>query len=326
MQTLGVINIGIIGLGYAGQLHSRVLEIMDIDVTYYVYNVELQVAKEFEKTHKCNAVDSLEEMYDKVDAVIIAAPTFAHYDLTMQAMKKGKHILCEKPMALHVGEAEKMLSLCNKKNLVCTVGFNYRFFPITEIFKQKNIPNEIQDIQIIIKRLFRKDWHNKENGVLSDLGIHLIDYLYYLCHQSINLHTCTVNMKCVENWDYETTVCGQLLNGINFKLIASRTEFPEEVQFSFTVKGKNSIFQYDSRKKDVYLIEENNLSNTFIFDKSKKKEDFFDFTESILKQDSEWIKAIINGSTSKIATFEDGLRAQNALNYFLSTKKIKENY
>ena len=60
------------------------------------------------------------------------------------------------------------------------IGFNYRFFDISEILKNQTQRGEINKINIMIKRLFRNEWHNKENGVLSDLGIHLIDYITYL--------------------------------------------------------------------------------------------------------------------------------------------------
>ena len=66
-----------------------------------------------------------------------------------------------------------------RRNLTCAIGFNYRFFEITEILQKTNQIGKICDIDIAIKRLFRNDWHNKENGVLADLGIHLIDYIMY---------------------------------------------------------------------------------------------------------------------------------------------------
>lgn len=314
-------KIGIIGLGYAGQVHSKVIEMSSFDAEYYVYDITANVAKEFAKIHKCYDANTLEELYNNVDAVIIATPTFTHYNLAMEAMRKGKHILCEKPMSFQLTEAKEMLDMSKKRNLICMIGFNYRFFGITEILKRQDKIGDICHINIVIKRLFRNEWHSRENGVLSDLGIHLIDYISYLTEQNINLSTCEVNRKFIEDWDYDSNVSGETENGISFELTASRIKNPAEVQFSFEIIGTKGIFKYDSRQETTYVIEQNNISNVYNFKKNEKTEDFFDFTDSVLKQDEAWIRAISDGNAKKIATFEDGFRAQKALDYFIE----KEN-
>lgn len=314
-------KIGIIGIGYAGQLHSKVLERIGSDSIYYVYDVTPHVAQEFAKTHKCQAVDSIEELYDKVDAVIIATPTFTHYNLAKEAMQKGKHVLCEKPMSLQVTEAADMLTMCREKKLICAIGFNYRFFEITKILKKQNQIGEIDNIKIIIKRLSRNDWHDKKNGVLSDLGIHLIDCINYLCNQNISLPTCKVKQKYIDDWDYDSNVSGKTERGISFELNASRIKSPDEVQFNIEIIGTKGIFRYDSRQETTYVIEKNNISHIYNFKKAEKTEGFFDFTDSILRQDAEWISALSGEKVNNIATFEDGYNAQKALDYFLSKKE-----
>ncbi|MEI3355541.1 MAG: Gfo/Idh/MocA family oxidoreductase [Clostridia bacterium] len=313
-------KIGIIGIGFVGQLHAKVLEKIDSNIVYYVYDVATHVAQEFAQNHKCKSFDTIDELYDNVDAIIIATPTFTHYDLVMKAIEKGKHILCEKPMSLRIEEAEKMLVASKQKELICAIGFNYRFFEITEILKKQHSIGDILDIHISIKRLFRKDWHNKENGVLADLGIHLIDYINYLCCEEINLSTCKVQQKYLDGWDYYSKVWGQTESGIPFELIASRIKNPDEVKFSLEIVGTTGNFKYDSRQETSYIIEKNNIANIYNFEKDEKTIDFFDFTDSILKQDNNWIKAILGEKVKKIATFEDGLHAQKALDVFLSKK------
>ncbi len=311
-------KIGIIGVGYAGQLHSKAIEMINLDVTYYVYDITVRAAKEFAKSHKCQAVDTLEELYNRVDAIIIATPTFTHFNLAMEAMQKGKHILCEKPMSLKMTEAEEMLAMCKKENLICMIGFNYRFFEITEILKKQNQVGKIYHIRIAIKRLFRRDWHNENNGVLSDLGIHLIDYVMYLCEQKINLSTCEVKRKYIEDWDYDSNIVGKTEKGISFELTASRIEKENDVQFNIEVIGTNGIFRYDSRQETTYIIEKNNVTNKYNFNKTQNTEGFFDFTDSILRQDETWIKAMSGEDIKEIATFEDGFCAQKVLEHFIS--------
>lgn len=92
-------KIGIIGLGFVGQMHSKVIESLKSDIEYYVYDITPNIAKKFEKNNNCKAADTIEELFNNVDAVIVATPTFTHYNLVMESIRRGKHVLCEKPMS-----------------------------------------------------------------------------------------------------------------------------------------------------------------------------------------------------------------------------------
>ena len=313
-------KIGIVGLGFVGQMHLKVIESLKLDIEKYVYDITPNIAKEFEKNNNCKAVDSIEELFNNVDAVIIATPTSTHYNLVMESIRREKHVLCEKPMSVKIEEATEMLKISKEKNLVCSIGFNYRFFEITEILKRNSEIGKIKNIHIEIRRLFRDGWHTKENGVLADLGIHLIDYIYYICEQEIKLSTCKINQKYIEDWDYNTSVSGKLKGGISFELCASRLRNDDEVRFAFEVIGENGKFLYDSRQENLYSIEKDKNINTYQFVKRKKTEGFFDFSDSILRQDTEWIKAISKGIRGNIPTFEDGVRAQKVLDFLVSRK------
>ena len=141
-----------------------------------------------------------------------------------------------------------------------------------------------------------------------------------MCNQSINLSTCKVRKKYIEDWDYDSKILGKTEKGIPFELTASRTKNPEEVQFNIEIVGTKSTFRYDSRKETTYVIEKDNISYKYNFEKEQKTEDFFDFTDSILRQDEAWLKAISSENVKNIATFEDGFNAQKALEFFLSKK------
>lgn len=309
-------KIGIIGLGYVGQLHARIIKKINTEIQCYVYDVTPNIAQDFAKENNCKAVDSLEELFNEVEAVVIATPTFTHFDLAMKAIENGKHILCEKPMTLKIEEAQKLYVAANEQKNICAIGFNYRFFEITQILNEQLQIGNLKNISIEIQRLFRNNWHNKENGVLSDLGIHLIDYIFCICNEDMDLNSCNVTKIYIDDWDYDSKVDGKLKNGISFELKASRIAEPQDVKFAFEIIGTNGKFIYDSRNETSYVIEKNNKYKKYYFEKKIKTESFFDFTDSILRQDKAWIQAILGKSNSNIATFKDGVRAQKALNYF----------
>ena len=124
----------------------------------------------------------------------------------------------------------------------------------------------------------------------------------------------------MDGWDYDSNVLGKIGENITFKLTASRIKAPEEVQFSFKITGKTGNFMYDSRKENLYAIEKSHVISVYDFYKEQKTENFFDFTDSVLRQDIAWIKSISCGKVEKIATFEDGCYAQEVLEYFLIKK------
>lgn len=114
-----------------------------------------------------------------------------------------------------------------------------------------------------------------------------------------------------------------MANGTLFELNASRIKEDKDVKFAFEIIGTNGKIIYDSRNETSYIIEKNNKCEIYYFEKEEKIYNFFDFTDSILRQDIAWIKTITGEDKYNIATFEDGYNAQKALDYFL-TKKEKE--
>ncbi|MEM9776938.1 MAG: Gfo/Idh/MocA family oxidoreductase, partial [Chloroflexota bacterium] len=79
-----------------------------------------------------------QEMIDKedLDAVVVATGNDSHYPVTMAALKKGLHVLCEKPLALDVQEAQEMADLAAEKGVKTLVPFTYRFMPTNRYIKE----------------------------------------------------------------------------------------------------------------------------------------------------------------------------------------------
>ncbi len=312
-------KIGIIGTGFAGQMHSKVLEIINPSTEYYIYDIDPKKADELTKQrNNGKAIYSLEDMYRMADSIIISTPTTTHFKLAINIIKNNKNVLCEKPMALTLNEAKMMLTEAKKNKKICSIGFNYRFFKITQILKEKEL-DDIIAIKVTLKRLYRSNgWHSKENGVLADLGIHLIDYITYICNDSIDLKNCVANKKYIDGWDYYSNICGKTKSGINFDLVAARTDDPKEVQFSFIICTKKGVIKYDSREENTYSVQNRKNIVSYKFEKELKTDGFFDFTDSVLKQDRFWIESIENNKKNEVATFADGIEAQKILEYFNS--------
>lgn len=73
---------------------------------------------------------------DEIEAVYIATPVFLHKEQTIAAAEKGKHVLCEKPMALNAAECEEMIRACQSNNVKLGVAYYRRFYPVVERIRQ----------------------------------------------------------------------------------------------------------------------------------------------------------------------------------------------
>ncbi|OIK15477.1 oxidoreductase [Bacillus sp. MUM 116] len=148
-----------------------------------------QVANEFNIPH---TFTSYEEMFQKVelDAVSICTPNKFHYPATIAALHAGCHVLCEKPPAMTVKEAEEMAIMGEKAGKILSYGFHFRHAPEVELLKRFIDDGELGDIYAARVTAMRRrgipGWGvftNKElqgGGPLIDIGVHMLDTALYL--------------------------------------------------------------------------------------------------------------------------------------------------
>ena len=130
MPTMDKINISQIGLGYWGpNLLRNVISNERCNLISVVDKSEDRL--EYAKNQYPDVDVSTEIRYtmedQNVDAIIIATPATTHFDIAIEAMKCGKHVLVEKPMAMSVREVEEIEKLSNENNLVAMAGHTFLY-------------------------------------------------------------------------------------------------------------------------------------------------------------------------------------------------------
>ncbi|SET17824.1 Gfo/Idh/MocA family protein [Paenibacillus sp. NFR01] len=130
---------------------------------------------------------------DDIDLIDINAPSDAHKEIALAAAKAGKHIFCEKPLALSLADSREMLEAAEAAGILHMVGFNYRFSPAVQLVKKLVDSGRLGKIYHF-RAWFLQDWIldpefplvwrlQKEiagSGSHGDLGAHLIDLAHYL--------------------------------------------------------------------------------------------------------------------------------------------------
>lgn len=155
---------------------------------------ELAAAQQFADAHGAQrAYDSAEALLAdrQVNAVYVATPPHLHARQTMLAARAGKHILCEKPMALTTAEAGRMIEVSRGHGVALMIcyyqRFNARHRRIRELLAEGAI-GQVTAARINFSERFPPQpgvWHHNPaisgGGPLMDLGTHCIDLLRYLC-------------------------------------------------------------------------------------------------------------------------------------------------
>ncbi len=161
------------------------------------------------KTPNATAFDDFDKFLEQdFDVLYVASSNDYHYEQVLKAAKKGKHILCEKPLALTSEQAKEMVKVCEENNVKLAVNYIFRFHPLIKKAKEL-VDNQYIGKIISIYSNFHIDFppsdnyrydKNKGGGALLDLGTHMIDLFRYIGGEFELLH------GYVDNLLYNTDV------------------------------------------------------------------------------------------------------------------------
>ena len=203
MKKLGV---AVIGTGFWGRNHARVFKELEETELLAVCDINAERAKNVAKQFGVRAYTSMGKLLKRkdVEAVSNCVWSLNLAKETLKALKAGKHVLVEKPMATNVKQAEKLLETAEEEGLHLSVGFLMRFIPGIQHMK-----NAIEDKTIgnlvcaTAKRV--SEWPERigDVGVVKDTAIHDIDIIRYLfSEEPIAVYAKTGSMKHKKFEDY----------------------------------------------------------------------------------------------------------------------------
>jgi UDP-N-acetylglucosamine 3-dehydrogenase len=172
-----MVKVGIIGVGKWGQNHLRVLNEIDCELIG-ISDANLE-KKELSEKYNIEFFPNYHDLLKEVDCVTIAAPTNLHYKIVKKCLETGKHVLVEKPISDTSEKAKNLVDLADKKNLILSVGYIYRFN--NAIIRLKKLMDEIGKIQYITCRYIHSTKPPRtDSGAIINLSIHPIDILNYI--------------------------------------------------------------------------------------------------------------------------------------------------
>lgn len=180
-------KVGIIGCGNMGNLYAEELSAMRQVELAAVCDSDMESAWRLAVKHGVQAYEIPEAMLAaELDVVCITLPSHLHKSCTLLAAEYGKHVICEKPIALELADARDMISACEKAGVRLFIGHVVRFFPEYEHMKKEIDEGSIGAVGMAhAKRIgphpaAAKSWFGdpaRSGGVIKDLMIHDIDYM-----------------------------------------------------------------------------------------------------------------------------------------------------
>lgn len=201
---MGKLGIGVIGAGGIGKVHILGYKSMSSYYDLGSNRIELvgvctaheETAREAQKQHqfRFSCTDYRRLLREKdIHIIDCAVPNYLHHKIVIDAIEAGKHIYCEKPLAMNVREAEDIVKKASTSNVKCQIAFNYRFVPA--IMRAKQLITEGRLGKILTFRAAYlhsgyitpdrpMSWRLRKSqaggGALFDLGSHVLDLVRYL--------------------------------------------------------------------------------------------------------------------------------------------------
>ncbi len=291
-QSIGV---GVAGTGFIGPAHIEALRRNGIRVLGLAENTREKAEEKAAELNIPRLYGSLEEMLadSDIDVVHLATPNYLHYPHAKAALMAGKHVICEKPLAMTSAESAELVKLAQEKYLVNAVNFNIRMYPLSQQARSMVQSGEIGDLFILQGSylqdwlLYPTDWNWRLEPDLGgtlravgDIGSHWLDLLTFITGLHVEevyadfktfhpirkkpakpLETFTGKMLTPEDYidqpinteDYATILL-HYENGVRGVLTVSQVSSGRKNRLFYEISGSKSSLSWDAERPNELWV------------------------------------------------------------------------
>lgn len=250
-------KVGVIGTGFIGPAHVEALSRLSNTTVVALAECSDEIARSkaemlgIEK-HYGDYRQLLDD--DDIQSVHICSPNYLHFEMAKAALVAGKHVICEKPLAISVAEAEELVDLAKKKGLVNAVNFNIRYYPLMRQVRTMVQKGDVGDI-LAVQGSYLQDWlfhptdynwrlepeKSGKSRAIADIGSHWMDLIEHItglrivevCADFATFHKIRKKpLKPVE------TYAGKVLKPEDYQDVPINTEDYATVLFKFENDGR----------------------------------------------------------------------------------------
>lgn len=177
-----MLRIGVFGVGHLGKFHLNNWKEIENTTLAGFYDPDDKNALPVAEKYQLKRFENAADLMDACDAVDIVAPTPYHFELCEMALKKGKHVFVEKPLANTMEEARALVKLAKESNVKFQVGHVERFNPAFLALKDETL----DPMFIEVHRLAQFNPRGTDVSVILDLMIHDIDIILHMVKSNVS--------------------------------------------------------------------------------------------------------------------------------------------
>ena len=292
------IGVAVIGTGSWGKNHARVYKELPSTELVAICDVNPERAKAMANQYGVKAYTNSSRMLQnkEIEAVSVCTWSTVLAKEALKALRAGKHVLVEKPMATNTKQAEKLCSTAEENGLILTVGFLMRFIPGLRVIREAVEKKKIGDLVCAsAKRVSQWPERIGDVGVVKDTAIHDIDVMRFISQQDpITVYAKMGSMRHSKFEDYAHIMLAYQTGESAF--IESNWLTPYKTR-TLTVTGSDAIMRLDYITQDLWVEQQKEtVQPRYPFQEPLKCE-LQNFAECILEKK----KPLITG--------EDGVKA-----------------
>jgi predicted dehydrogenase len=324
---MDMLKVGVFGVGHLGKFHlNNWKEIPGAELVGF-YDPDDANANEVFQNYKLKRFEDAGELLNEIDAADIVAPTDHHFHLCENAIKKGKHVFVEKPLAQTMEEAHALVKLVKESNVKLQVGHVERFNPAFLAVKDL----KLNPMFIEVHRLAQFNPRGTEVSVILDLMIHDIDIILSIVKSDVkNIYASGVGVM-TETPDI-ANVRIEFNNGCVANLTSSRISMKKMRKIRIFQKDAYIGIDFLNKKSEIIKLKDEEIDNenvfTFDIETLHGKKTIAISNPQIpevnaIKKELEEFKNAIEKNTRTIVSEIDGLMAMDVAHQIL--QKIGNN-
>ena len=191
IRRIDELRAGVVGTGFIGVVHVDALRRLGVEVAGVVGSTPERAASK----HLAPVYESYEALLDdeRVDVVHLTTPNHLHASQVKAALAAGKHVVCEKPLALTAADSAELLALADRSGLVHCTNFNIRFYPLVQEARARTLRGDLGDVWNVHGGYLQdwlatpEDWNWRleparggDLRAVGDIGSHWLDLAQFL--------------------------------------------------------------------------------------------------------------------------------------------------
>jgi predicted dehydrogenase len=270
------VPVGVIGIGFIGPAHIEALRrLPGVEVVAIASSTENEAAAKAAGLGVPHAFGDYRQLLarDDIRVVHICTPNHLHFEMARHALLAGKHVICEKPLAMDVKEAAELVELAAKKSLVNAVHFNVRYYPLMRQVKLMGQKGEIGEI-FSVHGSYLQDWLfyptdynwriepqlSGRSRAVADIGSHwmdLVEHVSGLRVSEVFADFATFHRTRKKPLKLVETYAGKILKSEDYAEIPIKTEDYASILFHFSggAHGALTVSQVSAGRKNRITFE-----------------------------------------------------------------------